>query len=144
MNNCPNVSIAFISENTYTQKYPLGAFIEKHLTKNHKILRYYTTEFLENPINILKENLDTFTITEWIKELPEFDILILEDAHELNEKISTQVFLGNILIELVNAGKKVIITSSEKATELQSLKNHLYSILGKDRILESDFKKEFF
>ena len=112
MNNCPNVSIAFISENTYTQKYPLGAFIEKHLTKNHKILRYYTTEFLENPINILKENLDTFTITEWIKELPEFDILILEDAQELNEKISTQVFLGNILIELVNAGKKVIRKSN--------------------------------
>ena len=102
MLNHPNISIAFISENTYTNKYPLGSFIERKLTKDYKILRYFTTEFLEIPVNALKKNIDTFSLTDWIKELPESDILILEDAQELKGLSSSQIFLGNILIELIS------------------------------------------
>ena len=140
MLNHPNISIAFISENTYTNKYPLGSFIERKLTKDYKILRYFTTEFLEIPVNALKENIDTFSLTDWIKELPESDILILEDAQELKGLSSSQIFLGNILIELINSRKKIIITSAEEADELHTLKEHLYANLYKENILEIDFQ----
>ena len=144
MINNPNISIAFISENTYTEPLPLGAFIERHLKDTYKILRFFTTEFLECPINVLKENLGTFSITEWINELPEFDILILEDAQELNGKLSTQVFLGNVLIELITNRKRIIVTSAEEANELHTLKEHLYSNLLKENILEIAFQNDLF
>ena len=144
MLNHPNISIAFISENTYTNKYPLGSFIERKLTKDYKILRHFTTEFLEIPINALKENIDTFSLTDWIKELPESDILILEDAQELKGLSSSQIFLGNILIELINSRKKIIITSAEEADELHTLKEHLYANLYKENILEIDFQNDLF
>ena len=144
MLNHPNISIAFISENTYTNKYPLGSFIERKLTKDYKILRYFTTEFLEIPVNALKKNIDTFSLTDWIKELPESDILILEDAQELKGLSSSQIFLGNILIELINSRKKIIITSAEEADELHTLKEHLYANLYKENILEIDFQNNLF
>jgi chromosomal replication initiation ATPase DnaA len=144
MINHPNISIAFISENTHTTPCHPGAVIEGHLKDAYKILRCFTTEFLELPINVLKENLDTFSITDWIKELPEFDILILEESQELKERTSSQIFLGNILIELINTQKKIILLSTEKANELHTLKEHLYSNLQKENILEIDFQNDLF
>ena len=139
-----NISITLVSENTYTEKQPIGTFIKNRIKADHKVLHHFTTEFLEIPLNIMRENLDTFSINAWIKELPEFDLLILAEAQELIARTATQIFLGEILVALVNAGKKVIVTSAENPTELNTFKEYLYSHLPKESILEADSLNDLF
>jgi hypothetical protein len=140
----PNISLAFIFESTYTEQYPFGMFLENHLKSDYKILRHFTTEFLEIPLNLLNENMVEFSIRKWIKELPEFDILILEETQELIGRPFTQEFLGEILFELINTGKKVIITSAKNSDDLSSLKGYLYFNLPKELIFEGDFQNDLF
>ena len=128
----------------YTEKQPISTFIKNRIKADHNLLHHFTTEFLEIPLNIMKENITTFSISEWIKELPEFDILLLEETQEVIARTATQTFLGEILVELVNAGKKIIVTHAETSNELNTFKEYLYSHLPKESILEADSLNDLF
>ncbi len=79
-------------------------------------------EFMKEMINHIKNN----NLQEFQKKYSEkVDVLMIDDIHELKNKISTQNELFHVFNELYNKGKQLIFTSDKAPEEIDGIEERI-------------------
>ena len=87
-----------------------------------KILYITARDFVEEYIKYVRAEKDSQSIKDFFKDV---DILLLDDVQFLAEKVKTEEMFFYIYQDLINRGKRVIITADKQPNELKGLEERL-------------------
>ena len=86
------------------------------------ILYTPTNLFVDEYINFVKAEKNTESLREFFKKV---DILLIDDIQFLAGKVATEEMFFYIFQDMVNAGKRIIITSDRQPNELKGIEDRL-------------------
>lgn len=89
---------------------------------NANILYTPTNLFVDEYINFVKAEKNTESLREFFKKV---DILLIDDIQFLAGKVATEEMFFYIFQDMVNAGKRIIITSDRQPNELKGIEDRL-------------------
>ena len=89
---------------------------------NAKILYITANDFVEEYIKFVRAEKDNQTLKDFFKGV---DLLLLDDVQFLADKVKTEEMFFYIYQEMINKGKRIIITSDRQPTELRGLEDRL-------------------
>ncbi len=95
--------------------------IEKRMP-NAKILYITANDFVEEYIRYVRGEKELETLKSYIKGV---DVLLLDDVQFLAGKVKTEEMFFYIYQDLINKGKRIIITSDREPNELKGLEDRL-------------------
>jgi len=105
------------------------------LHKQDRLIRYTTAESFSNEmVTALYSNM----IADFRKKYKDSDIFILEDIHRLSNKSRTQIELIDIIKALLDANKKMILSTCYPPNDIPDLSNEMESLFHSSDILEID------
>jgi len=91
---------------------------------NAKILYITANDFVEEYIKFVTAEKENHSIKEFFNDV---DILLFDDVQFLAEKVKTQEMFFYIYQNMINKGKRIIITSDRQPSELKGLEDRLVS-----------------
>lgn len=129
----------YVAENGGTLFNPLFIYSNSGLGKTHllhaignkviatrmpnaKILYINANEFTEEYIKFVRAERDSQSIRDFFKTV---DILLLDDVQLLAGKVKTEEMFFYIYQDMINKGKRIIITSDRQPSELRGLEDRL-------------------
>ena len=89
---------------------------------NANILYTPTNLFVDEYISFVKAEKNTESLREFFKKV---DILLIDDIQFLAGKVATEEMFFYIFQDMVNAGKRIIITSDRQPNELKGIEDRL-------------------
>ena len=130
----------FVAENDKDFYNPLFIFSNPGLGKTHllfaianrykerkhdaKVLYITAEEFVVEYLKFVRAESDSQSLKDFFKNV---DLLLLDDIQFLAEKVKTQEMFFYIYQDLVNKGRKIIITSDRQPSELKGMEERLVS-----------------
>ena len=102
--------------------HAIGNEIKASRMPNAKILYIPSTEFVEEYIKYVRVEKDSQSIKDYFKDV---DVLLFDDVQFLAEKVKTQEFFFIVYQELINSGKRIVITSDKQPNEIRGLEERL-------------------
>ena len=89
---------------------------------NANILYITAHDFVDEYIKFVKAEKNSQSLKDYFKKV---DILLLDDVQFLSGKTSTEEMFFYIFQDMVNAGKRIIITSDRQPNELKGIEDRL-------------------
>lgn len=89
---------------------------------NAKILYTTADEFVDEYVKFVKAEKDNISLRDYFKGV---DILLLDDVQFLADKVKTEEMFFYVYQDMINKGKRVIITSDRQPTSLKGLEDRL-------------------
>ena len=89
---------------------------------NAKILYINANDFVEEYIKFVKAEKDNRSIKDYFKGV---DILLFDDVQFLADKVKTEEMFFHVYQDMINKGKRIIITSDRQPTSLKGLEDRL-------------------
>ena len=102
--------------------HAIGNEIKKSRMPNAKILYITANDFVEEYIKFVRAEKDSQSLKEFFKTV---DVLLLDDVQMLSGKVKTEEMFFFIYQDLINKGKRIIITSDRQPNELKGLEDRL-------------------
>ena len=102
--------------------HAIGNEIKKGRMPNANILYINTSDFVEEYIRFVRAEKDSRSMKDFFKNV---DILLLDDVQLLAGKDKTAEMFFYIYQDMINRGKRVIITSDKQPNELKGLEDRL-------------------
>ena len=102
--------------------HAIGNRIREKRMPNAKILYITANDFVEEYIKYVKAEKDSQSIKDFFKGV---DVLLLDDVQFLAGKVKTEEMFFYVYQDLVNKGKRIIITSDREPNELKGLEDRL-------------------
>ena len=102
--------------------HAIGNDIKANRMPDARILYITANDFVEAYIKFVKAESDNRSLKDYFKDV---DILLFDDIQFLSEKVKTQEMFFYIYQNLVNKGKRIIITSDRQPNELNGLEDRL-------------------
>ena len=87
-----------------------------------KILYINANDFVEEYIKFVKAEKDNRSIKDYFKGV---DILLFDDVQFLADKVKTEEMFFHVYQDMINKGKRIIITSDRQPTSLKGLEDRL-------------------
>ena len=87
-----------------------------------KILYINANDFVEEYIRFVKAEKDNRSIKDYFKGV---DILLFDDVQFLADKVKTEEMFFHVYQDMINKGKRIIITSDRQPTSLKGLEDRL-------------------
>ena len=129
----------YVAENDGTLFNPLFIYSHSGLGKTHllhaignkvlatrmpnaKILYITANDFVEEYIKFVRAERDNQSLKDFFKGV---DLLLLDDVQFLADKVKTEEMFFYIYQDMINKGKRIIITSDRQPTELKGLEDRL-------------------
>ena len=129
----------YVAENGGTLFNPLFIYSHSGLGKTHllhaignkvlssrmpnaKILYITANDFVEEYIKFVRAERDNQSLKDFFKGV---DLLLLDDVQFLADKVKTEEMFFYIYQDMINKGKRIIITSDRQPTELKGLEDRL-------------------
>ena len=108
--------------------HAIGNEIRASRMPNAKILYINANDFVEAYVKFVRAETDSQTLKDFFKTV---DVLLLDDVQLLSGKVKTQEMFFTIYQDLVNKGKRIIITSDRQPNELNGLEDRLVTRFSK-------------
>lgn len=89
---------------------------------NAKILYITANDFVEEYVKFVRGEKDSQSLKEFFKTV---DVLLLDDVQFLSGKVNTEEMFFYIYQEMINKGKRIIITSDRQPNELKGIEDRL-------------------
>ena len=89
---------------------------------NAKILYITANDFVEEYVRFVRAEKDSQSLKSYFKDI---DVLLLDDVQFLSGKVNTEEMFFYIYQQMVNAGKRIIITSDRQPNELKGIEDRL-------------------
>ena len=102
--------------------HAIGNDIKSHRMPNAKILYINASDFVEAYIKFVRAEVDSRSLKDYFKDV---DILLFDDVQFLAEKVKTEEFFFFVYQEMVNSGKRIIITADRQPNELKGIEDRL-------------------
>ena len=102
--------------------HAIGNEIKNGRMPNAKILYITANDFVEEYVKFVRAEKDSQSLKEFFKSV---DILLLDDVQLLAGKVKTEEMFFFIYQDLINKGKRIIITSDRQPNELRGLEDRL-------------------
>ena len=102
--------------------HAIGNRIKEKRMPNANILYITANDFVEEYIKYVKGDKEQQTLKDYFKNV---DVLLIDDIQFLAGKVKTEEMFFYIYQELVNKGKRIIITSDREPNELKGLEDRL-------------------
>ncbi len=102
--------------------HAIGNDIKENRMPGAKILYISAQEFVEEYIKFVTGEKESQSIKDFFKTV---DILLLDDVQFLAGKVKSQEIFFSIYQDMINKGKRIIITSDRQPAELQGLEDRL-------------------
>ena len=84
------------------------------------------TELAEALVEDIRKDFERFLIDEFINNhYKEIDMLIIEDMHEIKERISTQIMLAELVMKLARAKKQVLVLLTGNLEDISMFDEYL-------------------
>lgn len=104
--------------------HAIGNEILKTRMPDAKILYITANDFVEEYVKFVTAEKDNQTLKEFFNDV---DILLFDDVQFLAEKVKTEEMFFYIYQDMINKGKRIIITSDKQPSELKGLEDRLVS-----------------
>lgn len=102
--------------------HAIGNDIKENRLPDAKILYITANDFVEEYIKYVKAEKDSKSLKNFFKDV---DLLLFDDVQFLAEKVKTEEMFFYIYQDLINKGKRIIITSDRQPNELKGLEDRL-------------------
>ena len=102
--------------------HAIGNEIINSRIPNAKILYITANDFVEEYIKFVKAERDGVSLKDYFKGV---DILLLDDVQFLANKVKTEEMFFYIYQDMINKGKRIIITSDRQPADLKGLEDRL-------------------
>ena len=102
--------------------HAIGNEIKNGRMPDAKILYITANDFVEEYVKFVRAEKDSQSLKEFFKSV---DILLLDDVQMLAGKVKTEEMFFFIYQDLINKGKRIIITSDRQPNELRGLEDRL-------------------
>ena len=102
--------------------HAIGNEILKSRMPNGKILYITANDFVEEYIQFVRAEKDNQSLKDFFKNV---DILLLDDVQFLANKVKTEEMFFYIYQDMINKGKRIIITSDRQPASLKGLEDRL-------------------
>ena len=102
--------------------HAIGNDIKENRMPNAKILYISAYDFVEKYIKYVRAEKDAKMIKDFFKGI---DVLLFDDVQFLAEKVKTEEMFFYVYQDLINNGKRIIITSDRQPNELKGLEDRL-------------------
>ncbi len=102
--------------------HAIGNEIKAHRMPNANILYITANDFVEEYIKFVRAEKDSQSLKDFFKGV---DVLLLDDVQLLAEKVKTEEMFFYIYQDMINKGKRIIITSDRQPNELKGLEDRL-------------------
>lgn len=102
--------------------HAIGNEIKNGRMPNAKILYITANDFVEEYVKFVRAEKDSQSLKEFFKGV---DVLLLDDVQLLSGKVNTEEMFFVIYQDLINKGKRIIITSDRQPNELKGLEERL-------------------
>ena len=100
----------------------IGNEIKASRMPDAKILYITANDFVEEYIKYVKAEKNRQSLKDFFKGV---DILLLDDVQFLSGKVNTEEMFFYIYQDMINAGKRIIITSDRQPNELKGIEDRL-------------------
>ena len=100
----------------------IGNEIKATRMPNAKILYITANDFVEEYVRFVRGEKDSQTLKEYFKSV---DILLFDDVQFLSGKVNTEEMFFYIYQEMINKGKRIIITSDRQPNDLKGIEDRL-------------------
>ena len=102
--------------------HAIGNEVKRGRMPNANILYINANDFVEEYVKFVRAEKDSQSMKEYFKKV---DILLLDDVQLLAGKVKTAEMFFFIYQDMINHGKRVIITSDKQPNELKGLEERL-------------------
>ena len=102
--------------------HAIGNEVKATRLPNAKILYIPSNDFVEEYIKYIRVEKDSQSIKDYFKDV---DVLLFDDVQFLADKVKSQEFFFFVYQELINSGKRIIITSDKQPNEIKGLEERL-------------------
>ena len=102
--------------------HAIGNEIKSSRMPDAKILYITANDFVEDYIKFVRGEADSQSLKDYFKSV---DVLLLDDVQLLAGKVKTEEMFFYIYQDLINKGKRIIITSDRQPNELKGLEDRL-------------------
>lgn len=102
--------------------HAIGNEIKESRMPNAKILYITANDFVEEYIKFVRAEKDSQSLKNFFKDV---DVLLLDDVQFLAEKVKTEEMFFYIYQDMINKGKRIIITSDKQPNEIKGLEDRL-------------------
>ena len=102
--------------------HAIGNEIKATRMPNAKILYITANDFVEEYVRFVRAEKDSQSLKSYFKDI---DVLLLDDVQFLSGKVNTEEMFFYIYQQMVNAGKRIIITSDRQPNELKGIEDRL-------------------
>ena len=102
--------------------HAIGNEIKANRMPNANILYITANSFVEEYIKFVRAEKDSQSLKDYFKGV---DVLLLDDVQLLAEKVKTEEMFFYIYQDMINKGKRIIITSDRQPNELKGLEDRL-------------------
>lgn len=102
--------------------HAIGNEILKTRMPNAKILYITANDFVEEYIKFVTAEKDNQSIKDFFKDV---DVLLFDDVQFLADKVKTEEMFFYVYQDMINKGKRIIITNDRQPSELKGLEERL-------------------
>ena len=102
--------------------HAIGNEIKNGRMPNANILYITAQDFVEEYVKFVRAEKDSQSLKEYFKTV---DVLLLDDVQLMSGKVNTEEMFFVIYQDLINKGKRIIITSDRQPNELKGLEDRL-------------------
>ena len=102
--------------------HAIGNEVIKSRMPDAKILYIAANDFVEEYVKFIRNGVDPQGIRDYFRSV---DILLFDDVQFLADKVKTEEFFFYIYQDMINQGKRIIITSDRQPNELKGLEDRL-------------------
>lgn len=102
--------------------HAIGNEIKATRMPNAKILYITANDFVEEYVRFVRGEKDSQTLKEYFKSV---DVLLFDDVQFLSGKVNTEEMFFYIYQEMINKGKRIIITSDRQPNDLKGIEDRL-------------------
>ena len=102
--------------------HAIGNEIKAHRMPNAKILYINANDFVEEYIKYVTGDKESQSLKDFFKTV---DVLLLDDVQLLAGKVKTEEMFFYVYQDMINKGKRIIITSDKQPNELKGLEERL-------------------
>ena len=104
--------------------HAIGNEIKETRMPNAKILYITANDFVEEYIKFVRAEKDSQSLKSFFKDV---DVLLFDDIQFLAGKVKTEEMFFYIYQDMINKGKRIIITSDKQPNEISNLESRLVS-----------------
>ncbi len=102
--------------------YAIGNYVKENRIKDAKILYMSAQDFVDEYVSYVRGEQESKSLKAFFYDV---DLLLFDDVQILAEKVKTEEMFFAIYQNLINAGKRIILTSDKQPVDLKGLEERL-------------------